>query len=231
MRIGMIGAGFVAQNVAKLAMAAGHEVMVSNSRGPETLFSVGAALGCQTGTAEQAADFGELVLVAVPLSAFADLPAGALKGKIVMDACNYYPQRDGQIAELDQRRTTTSEWLSRHIPQARIVKAFSAIRAIDLPVDTKPDVADGRRALPIAGDEEEAKRIVMRLTNELGFEPYDAGSLSESWRFERGKPAYCVPLDREGLVKALEAAQRNVEVPDGSWRRANDGGMQNQTAA
>ncbi|MCE7027264.1 NADPH-dependent F420 reductase [Jiella avicenniae] len=219
MRIGMIGAGFVSQNVAKLAIDRGHEVMMSNSRGPETLFSVAAALGCRTGTAEEAASFGELVLVAVPLTAFDRLPAKALSGRIVMDPNNYYPQRDGAIAELDEHRETTSERLARHLPGARIVKAFNAIRSIELTRDARPAGEAGRRALPIAGDDAEAKRQVMDLTDELGYEPFDAGSLAESWRFERAKPAYCVPLDREGLAEALAAAERDVEVPDGSWRR------------
>lgn len=219
MRIGMIGAGFVSQNVAKLAIAEGHEVMVSNSRGAETLFSVAMALGCQRGTAEEAAAFGDVVLVAVPLTAFDRLPAAALSGKIVMDANNYYPQRDGEIADLQDQRETTSERLARHLPGARIVKAFNAIRSIELTRDARPAGEAGRRALPIAGDDAEAKRIVMGLTDGLGYDPFDAGGLSESWRFERAKPAYCVPLDRDGLKLALAAAERHVEVPDGSWRR------------
>ncbi|NDW04168.1 NADPH-dependent F420 reductase [Jiella pacifica] len=218
MRIGMIGAGFVSQKVAKLAVAKGHEVMISNSRDPRTLFSVGAILGVKTGTAEEAAAFGDLVLVAVPLTAFDALPAQVLAGRIVMDANNYYPQRDGAIAELDAHEETTSERLARHLPGARIVKAFNAIRAVELTTDAKPAGEAGRRALPVAGDDAEAKRVVMELTDELGYEPVDTGSLADSWRFERAKPAYCAPLDREGLAAALAAAERDVEVPDGSWR-------------
>ena len=216
MRIGMIGAGFVSQNVAKLAIARGHEVMVSNSREPKTLFSVGAALGSRTGTAEEAAKFGDIVLVAVPLTAFDALPVEALAGKVVMDANNYYPQRDGQIAELDAEKETTSERLRRFLPGARIVKAFNAIRAIELPSDAKTAGETGRRALPLAGDDLEAKQIVMALTDDLGFDPFDAGSLADSWRFERAKPAYCVPLDREGLKNALAAAKRDCEGPQDS---------------
>ncbi|ORE96912.1 NAD(P)-binding domain-containing protein [Aurantimonas sp. 22II-16-19i] len=218
MRIGMIGAGFVSQNLAALAIARGHEVMLSNSRDPKTLFSAGATLGCRTGTAEEAAAFGDVVLVAVPLTAFDALPAPALAGKVVMDANNYYPQRDGQIGELDDHTETTSERLARHLPGARIVKAFNAIRAVELPRDAKAAGEAGRRALPIAGDDAEAKRVVMELTDELGYEPFDAGGLAESWRFERAKPAYCAALDRDGLKVALAAAERDVEVPDGSWR-------------
>ena len=220
MRIGMIGAGFVSQNVAKLAIARGHEVMVSNSRSPRTLFSVGQALGCRTGTAAEAAAFGDVVLVAVPLTAFDALPAEARAGRIVIDACNYCPQRDGQVAELDRHEETTSERLARHLPGARIVKAFNAIRSIELVPDAKAKGEPGRRALPVAGDDPDAKRLVMDLTDDLGFDPHDAGSLAESWRFERAMPAYCVPLDQDGLVEALSVAERGVEVPDGSWRRS-----------
>ncbi|MCB8839510.1 NADPH-dependent F420 reductase [Aurantimonas sp. VKM B-3413] len=213
MKIAMIGAGFVSQAVARLAIAHGHEVMVSNSREPKTLFSLGYGLGCRTGTAEDAAVFGEVVLVAVPLSAIGDLPAAALAGKIVMDANNYYPQRDGQIPALDARETTTSQMLARELPDARIVKAFNAIEARDLVKDARPAGASDRRALPVAGDDAEAKRIVIALIEQLGYDAVDAGALEDSWRFERDKPAYCIPFDPEGLRKALAAAERDVEVP------------------
>ncbi|WP_417309776.1 NADPH-dependent F420 reductase [Devosia sp.] len=210
MRIGIIGAGFVGQNVAKLAIAQGHEVMLSNSRSPKTLFSVAAALGSKVGTAQEAAAFGEIVLLAVPMTALADVPGEALAGKIVMDANNYYPQRDGQIAELDAHRITTSELVAQHLPRAHVVKAFSAIRAVELFAGARPAGDAERRVLPIAGDSEEAKRVVIKLTEELGYEAYDAGALADSWRFERDQPAYCVPLDRAGMTQALAAARRDL---------------------
>lgn len=210
MRIGIIGAGFVGQNVARLAIAHGHEVMVSNSRSPRTLFSVAAALGCQAATAQDAAQFGDIVLLAVPLTALTALPAEALAGKVVVDANNYYPQRDGRIAELDAHRMTTSELVAQHLPGAQVVKAFSAIRAIELVEDARPAGDDQRRVLPIAGDNEEAKRIVIELTEQFGYDAFDAGTLADSWRFERDQPAYCVPLDRAGITRALEAASRDL---------------------
>ncbi|MEX6508903.1 NADPH-dependent F420 reductase [Jiella sp. M17.18] len=216
MKIGMIGAGFVSQGVAQLAIGKGHTVMLSNSRGPETLFSAAKALGCTAGTAEEAAVFGDVVLVAVPLKAIDALPAAALSGRIVIDANNYYPERDGRIAALDARETTTSEMLAKQLPGARIVKAFNAIRAVDLARDARPKGAADRRALPVASDDAEAKQTVMALIDELGFDPVDAGSLADSWRFERDKPAYGVPLGREKLTAALAAAERDVE--DASWR-------------
>ncbi|MDR3670166.1 MAG: NAD(P)-binding domain-containing protein [Holophaga sp.] len=219
MRIGIIGAGLIGRAVARLAVAQGHEVMVSNSRGPETLASLASGLGCKAGTVEQAEAFGDLVVVAIPLKHCLSIPVAPLIGKVVLDANNYYPDRDGRIAELDARMTTTSELLARHLPQSRIVKAFNAILATDLEKDGRPAGSPGRRALPIAGDDAKAKAVAAHFVDQLGFDPLDAGALAESWRFERAKPAYCIPLDLKGLRNALDAAERNVELPDGSWRQ------------
>ncbi|UHC15363.1 NAD(P)-binding domain-containing protein [Methylobacterium currus] len=220
MRIGIIGAGYVGQAVARHAIARGHDVLVANSRGPRSLFSLSVELGCRTGTALEAAGFGEVVVVAIPLHAYRALPETALAGKIVLDAMNYYPERDGPIAALDARQATTSGLLAEHLPAARVVKAFNAIRARDLETEGRPAGAPGRRTLPLAGDDPAAKAVAAELIDQFGFDPVDAGGLAESWRFERGKPAYCVPLDRDGLHRALAAAVRDGEVAHGSWRRA-----------
>ncbi|GJD63174.1 NADPH-dependent F420 reductase [Methylobacterium frigidaeris] len=220
MRIGIIGAGYVGRAVARHAVDRGHAVMVANSRGTRSLFSLGVDLGCRTGTAAEAAAFGEVVVVAIPLHAYRALPEAELAGTIVLDAMNYYPERDGPIAALDARQATTSGLLADHLPAARIVKAFNAIRAEDLEKDGKPVGMPGRRALPLAGDDPAAKAVAAELIDQFGFDPVDAGSLAESWRFERAKPAYCVPLDRDGLLRALAAAERDGEVAHGSWRRA-----------
>ncbi len=132
MKIGIIGAGFIGRGLASLAGKSDHEVMISNSRAPRTLGSTAVALRCQVGTAADAAAFGEVVMVAIPFYAIDSLPADALKGKIVVDANNYYPERDGAIAELDRNETTTSEMLARHLAGARVVKAFNAILQRDL---------------------------------------------------------------------------------------------------
>jgi hypothetical protein len=219
MKIGMIGAGFIARAVAQQVLAAGHEVMLSNSRGPKTLTSVAAGIrGTQTGTVEEAAAFGDIVLVAIPFEHYRSLPADALKVKIVLDANNYYPDRDGRIAELDRFETTTSRLLAEHLPESTIVKVFNAILANDLLTDGRPSGAPDRRALPIAGDDLAAKQRVAELLDQIGFDSLDGGGLDESWRFERAKPAYCVPLDRDGLKQALAEAQRDVELEKGSWR-------------
>ncbi|NPT43003.1 NADP oxidoreductase [Paraburkholderia sp. 1N] len=219
MKIGILGAGFIGRAMATLARNGGHEVMISNSRDPQTLISTAAAIGCALGTADQAAKFGDVVIVAVPFSSIDALPVAALDGKIVIDTGNYYPERDGQIAALDRRSTTTSQMLAAALPGARVVKAFNAILAKDLETDGKPAGTPNRRALPFAGDDAHAKQIVSGLLDQLGFDPVDAGALADSWRFERAKPVYCIALDRAGIVEGLAAAKRDVELPHGSWRR------------
>nr|WP_311972168.1 NAD(P)-binding domain-containing protein [Pseudomonas baltica] len=219
MKIGIIGAGFIGRSVAQLALAAGHEVMLSNSRGPKSLSSVMSNLpGSQVGTVEQAAQFGDLVLLAIPFEHYRSIAARWLEGKTVLDANNYYPERDGHIAALDRFETTTSRLLAEHLCGARVVKVFNAILAQDLLQDGRPRGAADRRALPIAADDAQAAQQVIKLLDELGFDAVDAGNLDDSWRFERAKPAYCRPFDQAGLKQALAAAERQVELPHGSWR-------------
>ncbi|WP_148251306.1 NADPH-dependent F420 reductase [Raoultella terrigena] len=208
MKIGIIGAGFVGRSIAKLALQAGHDVMLSNSRGPQTLFSLRPMIGCQVGSADEAAEFGEVVVIAVPLSAINALPVAGIKNKHVIDAVNYYPQRDGDIAELDSGQTTTSELLARNLPTARITKAFNAIPMTQLESDGLAAGAENRRALPLAGDDEEGKTIAAALYDAFGFDALDVGPLSEGWRFERGTPAYCVPMSRLALAATLAQTTR-----------------------
>ncbi|MFZ4259830.1 NADPH-dependent F420 reductase [Raoultella terrigena] len=208
MKIGIIGAGFVGRSIAKLALQAGHDVMLSNSRGPQTLFSLRPMIGCQVGSADEAAEFGEVVVIAVPLGAINALPVAGIKNKHVIDAVNYYPQRDGDIAELDSGQTTTSELLARNLPTARITKAFNAIPMTQLESDGLAAGAENRRALPLAGDDEEGKAIAAALYDAFGFDALDVGPLSEGWRFERGTPAYCVPMSRLALAATLAQTPR-----------------------
>jgi predicted dinucleotide-binding enzyme/predicted TIM-barrel fold metal-dependent hydrolase len=219
MKIGVIGAGFIGRALARLAVQNGHEVMIANSRGPETLGSAAIALRCKTGTASEAARFGDAVVLAIPLKAYVDLNPRAFEGKVVLDANNYYPERDGRIPALDRREATTTGLIAAHLAGARLVKFFNAILQEDIEKDARPRGTPGRRALPIAGDDPQAKRIATELADQFGYDTVDAGSLADSWRFERAMPAYCVPLDAQSLREALAAAQRGVEVPHGSWRR------------
>ena len=208
MKIGIIGAGMVARAVAIQAIGQGHQVMVSNSRGPKSLFTMKGALGCEIGTVAEAAAFGDIVVVAVPLAAYGVVPVAETAGKIVIDTNNYYPARDGAIAALDSGQATTSGLLAAHLPQARVVKAFNAIIAMELERGGTPGGTPGRRALAIAGDDAAAKQTVAALQDAFGFDTLDAGALADSWRFEEGTPAYCAPLDLTALQTALNAARR-----------------------
>ena len=211
MKIGIIGAGFVGRAMAKLAIKAGHQVMLSNSRGPQTLFSLKPMIGCEIGTAAEAAAFGDIVMIAVPLTAIGQLPVVEIAGKPVIDAVNYYPERDGQVAELDSLSTTTSEYLAGFLPQSKVTKAFNAIPMTDLESEGLPADNPQRRALPLSGDDTETKKAVIALYDAFGFDAVDAGALSAGWRFERGMPTYCVRMTESELRAALEGAVRSQE--------------------
>ncbi|WP_417722720.1 amidohydrolase family protein [Salipiger sp.] len=219
MKIGIVGAGFIGRAIAAAASGQGHEVMIANSRDPRTLGSTAVALGCATGTAEEAARFGEVVVVSIPFSAISGLDPAPYEGKIVIDTCNHYPARDGEDAALAANEDTTGGRLAQHLPGARVVKAFNAILQGDLVTDPRPAGDPERRALPIAGDDAGARAVVAGLLDEWGFDVVDAGPMAESWRFERGKPGYCIRLDRAGMEQALAAARKGVAAPYGSWRR------------
>ena len=217
-KIGIIGAGFVGRSCAQLFLNAGYDVMVSNSRGKETLTSVASAIhGCLIGSQEEAIAFADTVLIAIPFNHINALPAKLLAGKLVLDANNYYPERDGHIAVLDAFEITTSELLQQQLPESRIVKAFNAIIATELVADARPHGDSERRALPIAGDDSGAKAAVMSLHDAVGYDAVDVGPLAEGWRFERAKPAYCIPQNIAGLKARLADAVRDQELPHNSW--------------
>ncbi len=185
MKIGIIGAGNIGGNAAKLFAAAGHEIAIANSRGPETLTDLVNEIGkgAKAVTAEEAAKFGEIVFVSVPLGKIGELPADGFDGKIVIDSNNYYPDRDGQIAELDSDEKTSSELLAEHLTGAKIVKAFNTIWFEHLKTLGNKDLPlENRRAIFVAGDDADAKKTVSNLIEEIGFASYDTGSLSEGGR-------------------------------------------------
>ncbi|KJH73705.1 NADPH-dependent F420 reductase [Pseudomonas sp. ES3-33] len=217
MKIGILGGGPVGAAIARLAVEQGYEVMIG-SRHPARLIELAEAIGCLVDTVDAAAKFGEIVVAAIPLGAIESLPRAAIGNKIVIDAMNYYPERDEAIAALDSRTTTTSELVAVQLPQARIVKAFNAILARDLPLQARLPVKGGRRALPIAGDNPAAKEVIAKLHDKFEFDVIDTGRLEDSWRFERAKPAYCIPFDAVGLQGALNQAKRDEELNEGSWR-------------
>ncbi len=208
MQIGIIGAGYVGRSLAGAGVKAGHEVMISNSRGPRTLFSECAIIGCKAGSIEEAARFGDLVIVAITMKHYKAVPVEPVAGKIVIDTNNYYPGRDDAIAELDSHATTSSEMLARHLATSKVVKAFNAILMPDFDRDGRPSGSMDRRALPLAGDDADAKRVVAGLHDQFGFDPIDVGALAEGWRFQPETPVYCIRFNRDWIKRALAEATR-----------------------
>lgn len=217
--IGIIGAGNIGSQLARLALDNGYDVVLSNSRGPETLTGLVAELeraadqpagrsSVRAATASEAGEAADVVVVTIPLKNYRDVPVEPLAGKIVIDTNNYYPERDGRIPELDDESTTTAELSQRHLQTSKVVKAFNNIMAADLTADGTPAGTPNRRALPIAGDDEAAKAAVADLVEQFGFDVVDAGPLVEGWRFQRDTPAYVVRQNSDELTANLAAAKR-----------------------
>lgn len=197
MRIGIIGVGNIGGTLARHFARAGHEVAVSNSRGPDTLEDLVAELGegARALTADEAAQFGEVVVVSVPFGRYRELPTRDLHGAIVIDTNNYYPGRDGHFDELDGDRTTSSEMLQAHLTGARVVKAFNAIPWKSLRDLARASADADRVGIPISGGDEEAKRTVAELIDEIGFDAVDAGTLAEGGRkHQPGSTVYIADL-------------------------------------
>ena len=208
--IGFIGAGHIGSQLARLAVEHGYDVVISNSRGPESLAPLVAELGenATAGTATAAATLGDIVIVTVPLKAYQDVPVAPLAGKIVLDTNNYYWERDGRIPALEDKRATTSGLLQEHLPESKVVKAFNHIMSEQILTDAKPAGDPDRRALATAGDSPEAVAFVTDLYDEFGFDTVNVGPLEDSWRVERDQPAYVVRQTRDELVENLAKAVR-----------------------
>jgi len=211
--IGLIGAGHIGSQLARLAVKNGHDVVVSNARGPDTLAGLIKELGprARAGTPAEAAAAGDIVVVTIPLKNYRTVPVAPLAGKIVIDTNNYYPQRDGHIAELDSETTTTAELLQAHLPQSKVVKAFNHIYAASLTTEGQPPGTKNRRALVIAGDDPDARATVARLIDQFGFDVVDAGALKEGWRIQRDTPGYGPRRNAEELRRDLAAARRYAD--------------------
>jgi len=213
MRIGIIGAGNIGGNLTRRLTALGHEVRVANSRGPETLADLARETGATPVTVDEAARGAEVVVVTVPLKSVPDLPddlfAGAADGFVVIDTGNYYPQRDGRIAAIEDATEegglTESRWTERHLGHP-VVKVFNGTYAADLLDRPRPAGAADRIALPVAGDDEAAKRTVRALVDELGFDTVDAGGLDASWRQQPGTPVYGLRAGVDDVTRALAEA-------------------------
>jgi predicted dinucleotide-binding enzyme len=222
MNIGIIGAGNIGGNLTRRFQELGHKVFVANSRGPETLADLAAETGATPVTVEEAARRGDVVIVTIPEKNIPSLPrdlfAGVADHVVVVDTGNYYPQqRDGQIAGIEDGMVE-SRWVSQQLERP-VVKAFNNIYAEHLLKLGKPPGASGRIALPVAGDDDRAKSVVLKLVDELGFEGVDAGRLDDSWRQQPGTPVYAADFDADGVRRALASATKERK-PE--WRSKSD---------
>ncbi|MFH9613353.1 NADPH-dependent F420 reductase [Streptomyces pratensis] len=217
MKIGIIGAGNIGGNLARRLTSLGHDVSIANSRGPETLKALAEETGATPVLASEAARGARIVVVTVPLKAVPDLPSGILdgaaEGAAVIDTGNYYPQRDGRISAVEEG-LTESRWTEQQIDHP-VTKAFNGTYAQDILDKGLPQGTPGRQALPVAGDDAEAKQAVRDLIDELGFDTVDAGGIDESWRQQPGTPVYGNRGDAGTIAKALADAtpERTAE-----WR-------------
>ncbi|MEI5007260.1 NAD(P)-binding domain-containing protein [Streptomyces sp. PmtA] len=210
MKIGIIGASNIGGNLTRRLTALGHDVSVANSRGPQTLTALAEETGATAADAKDAARDAEVVVVTVPLKRVPDLPSGLFEGAadgfVVIDTGNYYPrERDGRIPEIEDGGLTESRWTESHVGHP-VVKAFNGTYAQDLLERPRPAGDPERMALPVAGDDERAKRVVRALIEELGFDTVDAGGIDDSWRQQPGTPVYGLRAGAEAVGKALAEA-------------------------
>lgn len=223
MNIGIIGAGHIGGTLTRRLAALGHNVFVANSRGPETLVALAHETGAQPVTVEEAAHGRDIVIVTIPQKNISKLPrdlfAGVPDNVIVIDTGNYYPQqRDGRIDEIEQG-VTESSWVSQQLGRP-VIKTFNNIYADHLLRLGRPAGDPNRIALPVAGDDNRAKQIVIDLLDELGFDGVDAGTIDESWRQQPGTPVYATDHDAEGVREALSEASKE-RTPE--WRAKQAG--------
>jgi predicted dinucleotide-binding enzyme len=208
--IGIIGSGHVGANIAKAAIANGYDVVLSNSQGPETLTGLVRELGprARAATPAEAAAQGDFAVVAIPLPAVGQVPAEPLAGKVVIATINYFPGRPGHVAAIDNGTTTAPGMLQAHLPSSRVVRAFSMINAAEMSGDGHPKGDPQRRALALAGDDPDAKRLVAHLYDQFGFDAVDIGGLAESWRLDAGQPAFVTRQNTEQLKANVAKAAR-----------------------
>jgi predicted dinucleotide-binding enzyme len=208
MKIGIVGAGNIGSTLARHLVALGHGVAIANSRGPDTLRAVAAQTGARAVTIDEALQSGQVVVLSIPQRAVAALPTALFANLdphvVVIDTNNYYPSRDGRIEAIEAGQVE-SEWVAEQIGRP-VIKAFNNIVAPSLAAKTAPSRSAGRLALSVAGDPETARAKVLHLVDELGFEPVDAGPLSESWRQQPGTPCYCKDLGAAAMKAAFAQA-------------------------
>jgi predicted dinucleotide-binding enzyme len=193
--IGIIGTGMIGGQLARMAVGAGFNVILSNSRTPDTLADLVGELGerARAATTADAARASDLVVAAIPFGVYTKLPVDALAGKIVVDTMNYYPERDGTMPEVKTETISTSELVQRHLPESYVVKALNNMDFIRLLTCARPSGSSGRGAVPIAGDDAKAKSVVSQFIDAIGYDTVDMGTLADSWRSEPTTPVYVFP--------------------------------------
>jgi len=208
--IGFIGSGHIGSQVARAAISAGYDVVMSNSRGPETLTELVADLGpkARAATAAEAASSADFAVVTVPLKAYKQVPVAELAGKIVIDTNNYYFERDGRIESIENGTDTVTGLLQAHLPESHVAKGFNHIEFGHITEQAQPAGTENRRALATASDFADAAALAERFFDEVGFDAVSSGPLSESWRSDRGQPAYGPRFTREELAEKLAEAKR-----------------------
>ena len=234
MRIGVIGAASMGGTLARHLARLGHHVSIANSRGPESLAALAAEIGAAPASVVDAANVGDIVIISIPTKAVADLPrdlfANVPSSVVVIDTGNYHPElRDGRIDAID-RGMLDSQWVAQQIGRP-VIKAFNNILATSLFEKGVPRGTTGRIALPVAGDSLDAKAAVLRLVDDLGFDPVDGGDLDNSWRQQPGTPAYCQDLEAAALRRALAEADRSRIAEYRAEREARSGGISQRRQA
>ncbi|MFL4477776.1 NADPH-dependent F420 reductase [Paeniglutamicibacter sp. ORCA_105] len=210
--IGIIGAGNIGSQIARKAVQLGYDVVIGNSRGPETLTDLVAELGprARAATASEAGTAADFAVLTIPLKNLDRISAESLAGKVVIDTNNYYWERDGHIDALDRGETTTSGMVQEHLRDSRVAKGFNHILAAEITTTGSPEGTENRRALATASDHADASALVAELYDEFGFDTVDIGPLSESWRVERDRPAYVARQNAAELETNLARAPRTV---------------------
>ncbi len=208
--IGFIGSGNIGSQLARKAIENGYDVVMSNSRGTQTLGDLVAELGpkATAATPARAAELADIAVVAIPFGAYTSVPVDELAGKVVIDTNNYYHERDGHYSAIDAGSETSSGLLQTHLPTSHVVKAFNHIRSTDITLDSHAAGSPERRALAISGNDSGANAVVARLQDEFGFDTVDAGPLDESWRIQRDQPAYVARQSTAELQENLKKATR-----------------------
>jgi hypothetical protein len=206
MHVAVVGSGDLALTLAYRLKAAGHDVAVADLDGQDAVAELAAITGAQPMALEDAVESSDVVILAIPFRRHRELPPEPFRGKIVVDATDYFPDRDGKFNELEHGQMTSSEVLARHLPTARVVKALNTLNFFALGEVGLLDGDVTPVAIPIAADDIGAKNVVKSLVIDLGFDPVDAGTLADSWRMQPGSPAYGLAADEHGVRRALDAA-------------------------